>query len=159
MRIDYYDDPQAPAPEAVKVRVFAVVLDGRGHVLAHQRDSGPWSLPGGALEPGETLEACVRREVEEETGVRIGGPQMVAVVSWPGHVIVQDGGPPHQQVAVLVRAPASAGALRPSPESPEVRYLPPDELDSVTFDLAQRRFAELLLRGASLPGAHLLASS
>ena len=49
----------------------------RGVVLVKRRFqplAGEWSLPGGALEVGETLEAAVAREVREETGlaVRVG---------------------------------------------------------------------------------------
>jgi ADP-ribose pyrophosphatase YjhB (NUDIX family) len=47
-----------------------VILVRRGH----QPLAGEWSLPGGTLEVGETLEAAIAREVEEETGltVRVG---------------------------------------------------------------------------------------
>ena len=47
----------------------------RGRILMAQRGKEPlkgwWSLPGGALETGELLEAAVRREVREETGLEI----------------------------------------------------------------------------------------
>ena len=38
------------------------------------RDDGAWAIPKGQIEPGETLEACARREFEEEMGVRAEGP-------------------------------------------------------------------------------------
>jgi len=54
--------------------VGALIFD-RGRILMAQRGKEPlkgwWSLPGGALETGELLEAAVRREVLEETGLEI----------------------------------------------------------------------------------------
>ena len=44
-----------------------IVQDGR-ILLTHELNSGWWLLPGGGMEEGETLETCVIREVEEETG-------------------------------------------------------------------------------------------
>jgi ADP-ribose pyrophosphatase YjhB (NUDIX family) len=44
------------------------------------RSSGRrWSLPGGVLEPGETLEQCLVREVEEETGLRVAVDRLLDV--------------------------------------------------------------------------------
>jgi len=47
----------------------------RGRILMAQRGKQPlkgaWSLPGGALETGESLDAAVRREVHEETGLEV----------------------------------------------------------------------------------------
>lgn len=61
-------------PERPIVGVGAVIFD-HGRVLLVQRGNAPmqgeWSLPGGALEVGETLEEGVRREVLEETGLVI----------------------------------------------------------------------------------------
>ncbi|HEX4347852.1 MAG TPA: NUDIX hydrolase [Vicinamibacterales bacterium] len=61
-------------PSQPVVGVGAVILhDGR--VLlgkrGHEPLKGQWSLPGGAVEVGETLEAAVAREIVEETGLRI----------------------------------------------------------------------------------------
>lgn len=52
------------------------MLDGRGRVLLVRRgrppSQGDWSLPGGHVEPGESLDAAIVREVCEETAVRAG---------------------------------------------------------------------------------------
>jgi 8-oxo-dGTP diphosphatase len=61
-------------PEAPIVGVGAVVINGT-EVLLVRRGSEPlkgeWSLPGGALEIGETLQQGVVREVFEETGMTV----------------------------------------------------------------------------------------
>lgn len=61
-------------PERPIVGVGAVVLDG-GRVLlvkrAHEPLKGEWSLPGGAVDVGETLDEAIRREVREETSLEV----------------------------------------------------------------------------------------
>lgn len=55
------------------VGVGAIVFDDAGRVLLVERGKAPsqglWSIPGGRLEPGETLAQAVAREVHEETGL------------------------------------------------------------------------------------------
>lgn len=60
--------------------VAAAVIDRRGRVLIAQRPekkhlAGMWEFPGGKVEPGETRTAALRRELEEELGIRIGQPR------------------------------------------------------------------------------------
>jgi len=60
-------------PKRPIVGVGAAVFDGASVVLIKRRFEplqGRWSLPGGGLEVGETLEAGVAREIEEETGYK-----------------------------------------------------------------------------------------
>ena len=61
-------------PKRPIVGVGAAVFDGASVVLIKRRFEplqGRWSLPGGGLEVGETLEAGVAREIEEETGLTV----------------------------------------------------------------------------------------
>src|ERR1039457_1742919 len=61
-------------PKRPIVGVGALIFH-RGRILMAQRGKEPlkgwWSLPGGALEVGESLDFAVRREVREETGLEI----------------------------------------------------------------------------------------
>jgi mutator protein MutT len=61
-------------PERPIVGVGAVIVEAGKVVLVRRRYeplAGRWSLPGGALELGETLEAGVAREMREETGLDV----------------------------------------------------------------------------------------
>src|ERR1700760_4223386 len=53
----------------------AALVDGDGRVLVQQRAHGAlaglWEFPGGKLEPGETPEVCLVRELDEELGISV----------------------------------------------------------------------------------------
>ena len=56
--------------------VAAAVLDGGGRVLVQRRPEGRplaglWEFPGGKVEPGETPEAALARELDEELGLAV----------------------------------------------------------------------------------------
>ena len=69
-------------PERPIVGVGAVVLDGSRVLLVRRANEplkGEWSLPGGAVELGETLQAAIAREVREEAGIDVEVGPMVEV--------------------------------------------------------------------------------
>jgi mutator protein MutT len=91
-----------PSPPLVPC-VGAVVHDEAGRLLlvrrGHPPNAGTWSLPGGRVEPGETLEQAVVREVREETGVAIEVDMPFATLVAPGS----------RRVDVLFHVPVGAG--------------------------------------------------
>jgi len=61
--------------------VAAALFDAKGRVLLAQRPAGKslaglWEFPGGKLEPGETPEAALARELEEELSIRVNENQI-----------------------------------------------------------------------------------
>ncbi|AIE73819.1 MULTISPECIES: NUDIX hydrolase [unclassified Synechocystis] len=52
------------------VTVIPVLSDG-SLVLVKRQDTGQWSLPGGLIDWGETIEITASRELQEETGLRL----------------------------------------------------------------------------------------
>jgi 8-oxo-dGTP diphosphatase len=78
------------------IAVDFVVFNSEGHLLLIQRKNQPfqgkYALPGGFVEYGETTEAAARRELHEETGLKVGQLHLVGVYSSPkrdprGHTI------------------------------------------------------------------------
>jgi len=63
--------------------VAAIIRDEAGRLLLIEKHDGSWSLPAGAIEPGETPEEAVLREVMEETGCQCEQIRLVAAVG--GH--------------------------------------------------------------------------
>ncbi len=68
--------------------VGAVIKDRDGRLLlikrGHEPGAGLWSLPGGRIEPGETHQQAVTREVLEETGLRVECRRLLGTAELPG---------------------------------------------------------------------------
>jgi 8-oxo-dGTP diphosphatase len=72
-----------------------VLIDPDGRFLLTSRPEGKvyagyWEFPGGKVEPGESIEAALRRELHEELGITIGPatPWQVEIVDYP-HALVR----------------------------------------------------------------------
>ncbi|MEU4115741.1 NUDIX domain-containing protein [Kitasatospora sp. NPDC028055] len=110
-------NPQSTPLHSVSVAGAVVREDGR--VLAIRRaDNGTWEPPGGVLELTESVEDGVRREVYEETGIKVRVERLTGVYKNVSRGIV----------ALVFRCRPETGAERLSDESVEVDWLTPAEV-------------------------------
>ena len=74
-----------------RVGVGAIVLDNRGCILLQLRkkppEAGHWSIPGGRVEFGETVEEAIIRELSEELGIVV---EVVELLCVTNHIVPKD---------------------------------------------------------------------
>ncbi|MBE1875814.1 NUDIX hydrolase [Myceligenerans pegani] len=145
-RIDYIDDPDAPAINSVVPSVVAIVRDDEGRVLMiHKTDNDRWALPGGGHEPGESISETVIREVTEETGYDVAVETLTGTYTNPNHVMAYDDGEVRQQFSLAFRARLLGGERRTSSESDKVEWLLPGQIDDLNLHPSmQMRIAHAL---------------
>jgi ADP-ribose pyrophosphatase YjhB (NUDIX family) len=109
------------------VGVGAIVFDPAGRVLLIQRGNPPgvglWSVPGGRLEPRETLAQAVTREALEETGLVVEVGALACVVERFGddyHFVILD-----------YFARVIGGELAAGTDARAARFVEPAELDTL----------------------------
>ena len=134
-------------PDRPIASVGAVIIDD-GRVLLVQRGQPPlkgqWSLPGGAVEVGETLSAAVHREVFEETGLVVEVGPIVEVLDR----IHLDAAARVEYHYVLIDylCTVVGGQLRAQSDAADARWaspasLPVFELQPVTLAVVSKAFA------------------
>jgi ADP-ribose pyrophosphatase YjhB (NUDIX family) len=124
-RIDYYDDPDAPAANSMVPCVNVVVADDDRRILLIRRtDNGNWALPGGAIDLGESAVGAAVRETAEETGITCAVTGLVGVYTDPRHLIhYTSNDEVRQEFSIVFVARPVAGSPTPSDESSEVRWI------------------------------------
>jgi mutator protein MutT len=99
-----------------------VLLVKRGHPPL----KGEWSLPGGTVELGETLEAAVAREVLEETGLEVSVGQVVEVLDRVDRA--PDGRIEYHFVIVDYACTVRGGSIASGSDAEDARWVPIREL-------------------------------
>ena len=123
-----------PSPAFPRLGASACVWrDGR--VLIVQRGKPPlvgiWSLPGGAVEPGETAMAAAARELAEETGVTAGLTKLVDLVDIIRHGA--DGSLAFHYAAAWYTGHWIAGEPIAASDAINARFADISELDALTM--------------------------
>ena len=151
-RIDFYDDPGAPAATSIVPSVNVVVTNDAGEVLLIRRsDNDNWAVPGGAVDLGESVAQAAVRETQEESGIDCQITGVVGIYSDPKHVILYtSNGEVRQEFSILLTATATGGHPTPSSESSDVRWVKVGELAKYGMDRSMRmRVDQYLERRAS----------
>lgn len=145
-RIDYIDDPNAPAANSVVPSVVAIVRDDQGRVLMiHKVDNNKWALPGGGHDIGESIAETVVREVKEETGYDVEVETLTGTYTNPRHVMAYDDGEVRQQFSLAFRAKLIGGTATTSSESDQVEWVSPERIDQLDLHPSMRqRIADAL---------------
>jgi 8-oxo-dGTP diphosphatase len=126
------------------VVLAAVIVRGDRVLLARRPDhvhlGGRWEFPGGKCEPGESHEACLQRELDEELGVQaVVGPEiLVTEHAYPDRVVRL-----HFRYCRIDREPA--GRL-----GQEIRWTSRNELSSLDFPEADGEIVRYLADLADL---------
>lgn len=107
-----------------KIELTNLCLIRRGeYILLQNRVKKDWrgyALPGGHVEPGESIVASVIREMQEETGLTVIEPKLCGVKQFP----LDDGG---RYLVMLFRADRFTGALKASEEG-SVEWIRRDQI-------------------------------
>lgn len=123
----------------------AVIWNGEGQILIDRRPQsgllgGLWEFPGGKLEPGETIEACIQREIREELGIEIEvGDRLITV----------DHTYSHFHVTLNVHHCRHISGEPQPIECDEVRWVTLAEIDQYPFPKANVQIIEALRQDAS----------
>lgn len=151
-RTEYLHDPDAPKANSLVVAASAVVSNDQGQILLHRRtDNEKWSVPGGAMELGESIAETVTREVKEETGLDVEIDRLVGIYSDPGHVVAYSDGEVRQQFSICFACHVVGGEFATSDETLEVAFFDRGELDELTMSDSIRLRIDGYLEGREQP--------
>ncbi len=109
--------------------VSAIIRDDEGRVLLQKRsDDGTWSLPAGAIDPGETPAEAVVREAYEETGLHVVPEKVAGVFGGKGFRHTYPNGDKLEIISIVFLCRVTGGELGGlDGETLELRYMLPEE--------------------------------
>lgn len=139
-------------PEAPIVGVGAVIIDGERVLLVRRGNpplKGEWSLPGGALEVGETLENGIIREVQEETGLLV---KPVSIVEVFDRIHREEDRVRYHYVLVDYLCRVESGVLCCATDADDARWVHRSELNSHSIWKLEPFTAAVIEKGFRMAG-------
>lgn len=110
-------------------------------LLTRRTDNGQWCLPGGATDPGESVEETCVREMLEETGLAVKVTKLIGIYSSPDYIVEYADGNRWQIISLTFEAEVVGGQLGLSDETTEVGYFTPAEIE--TMDVMEHHFTRI----------------
>jgi ADP-ribose pyrophosphatase YjhB (NUDIX family) len=152
-RIDFYNDPDAPAATSIVPSVNVVVTNDAGELLLIRRsDNDNWAIPGGAVDLGESLTQAAARETREESGIECEVTGLVGIYTDPRHVILYtSNGEVRQEFSIVLTARVTGGGLATSSETTEVCWVPANEIGGYPMDRSMRLRIDHYLQNSGTP--------
>lgn len=118
-----------------KVSVAGLVTNDEGKILLVNSPWRGWEYPGGLIEPGETFQEALHREIREESGVEVEITGFVGICKNVEKDIVN----------IDFTCRYVGGELTTSDESTEVIWATPEEaMEMITFPLTAKRLKQML---------------
>jgi 8-oxo-dGTP pyrophosphatase MutT (NUDIX family) len=145
--LDSTGKPLPKLPKIIRPGTCAAVFNERGEILLQKRaDNGFWSMPGGAVDPGESVEQGALREVWEETGLQVRVVRLVGVYSDPRNYMITyyPGGDIVHNVSLCFVCERVAGTLQLSDESTDIGYFPVEALPEPMMPSHRIRLKDVL---------------
>ncbi|MET0409857.1 MAG: NUDIX domain-containing protein [Polyangiaceae bacterium] len=114
--------------------VAAVIRDDQGRLLVQRTQQGEWSLPAGAIEPGEAPARAVAREVHEETGLQVRPARVLGVVGGENCRVTYPSGDRVEYIVTVFECHVVTGSLIDSnDETASLHWFKLDELPKLAF--------------------------
>lgn len=123
-----------------KIIGVGVIRNHQGEILIDRRlqsgeMGGFWEFPGGKIEPDETVEECVKREIQEELGIEVAVGDRLTTISHDYATF---------KVTLLVHHCQYLSGEPQTIECEEIRWVKVEEIDQYTFPEANIKIIDIL---------------